>query len=75
MSATQPSAATPMTAVDRACAIAHSHSAYRVRTVRRLIDRDAPTQLAAFLDDDPLIRPLADYTRFAHAAIQKGAVS
>jgi transposase len=65
----------PATAVDRACGIAHTYAAYRLRIVRRLIDRDAPPQLAAFTDDDPLIRPLADYTRFAHAAVQKGAVS
>jgi hypothetical protein len=63
------------TAVDRACEIAHTYSAYRVRIVRRLIDRAAPVQLAAFIDDDPLIRPLSDYTRFAHAAVQQGAVS
>jgi transposase len=65
----------PSTAVDRACEIAHSYSAYRVRIVRRLIDRDASKQLDAFRDDDPLIRPLADYTRFAHDAIQKEIVS
>jgi transposase len=63
------------TAVDRACEIAHTYSAYRVRIVRRLLDRAAPVQLAAFLDDDPLIRPLSDYTRFVHAAVQQGAVS
>jgi hypothetical protein len=46
-----------------------------LRTVRRLIDRDAPKQLLAFRDDDPLIRPLIDYDRFVHDAIQKGASS
>jgi len=60
------------TSLDRACAIAHSHSAYRLRIVRRLIDRDEPRQLA-FVESDPIIRPLADYTRFVHSAIQKGA--
>ncbi|MFO0938350.1 MAG: IS21 family transposase [Gemmataceae bacterium] len=60
------------TAIDRACEIAHSYSAYRLRIVRRLIDRDEPKQLA-FVDVDPIIRPLADYTRFVHNAIQKGA--
>jgi hypothetical protein len=53
----------------------HSYSAYWVRIVRRLIDQVASKQLAALCDDDPLIRPLADYTRFAHDAIQKGVLS
>lgn len=59
--------------LDRACEIAHSHSAYRLRIVRKLIDRDEPRQLA-FVESDPIIRPLADYTAFVHSAIQ-GAVS
>jgi hypothetical protein len=62
-------------AIDRACEIAQSYGAYRLRVVRRLIDRDAPKQLLAFRDDDPLIRPLIDYDRFVHDAIQKGASS
>lgn len=63
----------PATSVDRACEIAHSHSAYRLRIVRRLINRDEPKQLA-FVESDPLIRPLADYSQFVHHAIQ-GALS
>jgi transposase len=62
-------------AIERACEIAHSYGVYRLRTVRRLIDRDAPTQLLAFCDDDPIIRPLSDYDRFVHDAIQKGPSS
>jgi transposase len=64
-----------VTAIERACEIAHSYGAYRLRIVRRLIDRDAPTQLLAFCDDDPIIRPLIDYDRFVHDAIQKGPPS
>jgi hypothetical protein len=60
--------------LERACAVAHSYGCYRLRTVRQLIDRDAPQQLT-FTDDDPIIRPLADYTRFVHDAVQKGATS
>ena len=62
-------------AIEHACEIAHSYGAHRLRTVRRLIDRDAPKQLLAFRDDDPLIRPLINYDRFVHDAIQKGAPS
>lgn len=62
-------------AIEHACEIAHSYGAYRLRVVRRLIDRDAPKQLLAFRDDDPLIRPLIDYDRFVHDAIQKGPSS
>ena len=65
----------PVNAIERACEIAQSYGAYRLRTVRRLIDRDAPKQLLAFCDDDPIIRPLSDYDRFVHDAIQKGASS
>lgn len=62
-------------AIERACEIAQSYGAYRLRIVRRLIDRDAPKQLLVFRDDDPIIRPLIDYDRFVHDAIQKGASS
>jgi transposase len=61
--------------LERACEIAHSYGCYRLRTVRQLVDRDEPKQQHAFIDDDPIIRPLSDYTRFVHDAIQKGATS
>jgi transposase len=64
----------PSEQIDRACAIAHSHGCYRLRTVRRLIGRDEPKQ-PTFLDEDPLIRPLADYQRFVYDAIQHGVTS
>jgi transposase len=61
--------------LERACELAHSYGCYRLRTVRQLIDRDEPKQQHAFIDDDPIIRPLSDYTQFVHDAIQKGATS
>ena len=61
--------------LERACEIAHSHGCYRLRAVRQLIDRDEPKQQLAFTDEDPIIRPLSDYTQFVHDAIQKGATS
>src|SRR5690606_35080130 len=50
-------------ALDRACEIALAHGAYRLRTVRRLIDEEAAKQTQfEFLDEHPVIRPLSDYS-------------
>jgi transposase len=58
--------------IARACAAAHSHGSYRLRTVRALLERPEPGQPPLpFLDEHPLIRPLADYDRFIHDAFQK----
>jgi transposase len=65
----------PCDQIERACEIAHSCGAYRLRVVRRLIDRDAPQQQVAFLEEHSLIRPLADCTQFIHDAFQKEAFS
>ena len=56
--------------IERACETAHSYAAYRLRTVRTLIDRDAPKQQIAFTDEHPLIRPLSAYAQFVHDAFQ-----
>ncbi|HEX2518179.1 MAG TPA: IS21 family transposase [Castellaniella sp.] len=62
----------PAEAIERACAIAAGYGCHRLRTVRRLIDRQAPTQEQfAFMHEHPLIRPLAEYTQFVHAAFQQ----
>ncbi|HKB37220.1 MAG TPA: IS21 family transposase [Gemmataceae bacterium] len=59
-------------AIERACDIALSHSAYRLRTVRALIDRDASRQeTLPFLEQHEFIRPLSDYGQFVHDAFQK----
>jgi transposase len=66
----------PAAAIERACQIASSYGAYHLRSVRALIDRDAPTQQTLpFLSEHPLIRPLADYGRFVHDAFQKEILS
>jgi transposase len=58
--------------IDRACGIALSYGAYRLRTVRALIDRAAPTQeTLAFVEEHPLIRSLADYGQLVHTSLQK----
>lgn len=50
-------------ALDQACATALSYGAWRLRTVRRLIDEQAPRQRQfEFLEEHPVIRPLSDYS-------------
>jgi transposase len=60
------------TLIDRACGVALSCGQYRLRTVRALIGRDAPKQEPLpFVEEHPLIRPLADYEQLVHTAFQK----
>jgi len=62
----------PACRIDRACEIALSYGAYRLRTVRALMDRDAPKQEALpFLEEHPLYRSLADYGQLVHASFHK----
>jgi hypothetical protein len=59
-------------AIEHACDVALSHSSYRLRTLRSLIERAAPRQEEIpFLQDHTLIRPLSDYSQFVHDAFQK----
>jgi hypothetical protein len=49
--------------LERACRIALSHGAYRLRAVRELLKRRSRPQGAfEFLADHPIIRPLSDYS-------------
>jgi transposase len=65
-----------VTQLERACGIAHSYGAYRLRTLRQLIERDLPAQPSFdFAQEHPLIRPLSEYQQFVHDAFQKGASS
>jgi transposase len=62
----------PSDAIERACDIALSHGAFRLRTLRNLLDRAAPRQeQLPFLDEHTLIRPLSDYQQFVHDTFQK----
>ena len=62
----------PAAAIERACGIASSYGAYHLRTVRALIDRDAPKQeTMPFMSEHPMIRPLSDYGQFVHDAFQQ----
>jgi transposase len=60
------------THIDRACGVALSCGQYRLRTVRALIGQDAPKQEPRpFVEEHPLIRPLADYEQLVHTSFQK----
>src|SRR5512142_3060544 len=62
----------PVVAIERACGIAADYGAYHLRTVRALIDRDAPEQeTMPFMSEHPMIRPLSEYDLFVHDAFQK----
>ena len=58
--------------IDQACAIAASHGAYRLRTIRELLKRQGDQQERfEFLDRHPIIRSLTDYGELVHAAFSK----
>lgn len=50
--------------LERACKVALSHGAYRLRTIRELLKRDDTEcqQQFEFISEHPIIRPLADYS-------------
>ncbi len=60
--------------LEKACEIALSHGAFYLRTLRQLAGRQAQRQTSlAFLDQHPIIRPLADYARVVAAALERRA--
>lgn len=49
--------------IERACQTALTYGAYRLRTIRQLLVRQAPPQTQFdFIDEHPVIRPLSDYS-------------
>jgi transposase len=59
-------------AIERACETAHGYGAFYLRTIRALIDRQAPNQEQfTFVENHPIIRQLSDYQQFVHDAFQK----
>jgi hypothetical protein len=65
----------PVAAIERACEIASSYGSHRLRTIRALIERDAPKQeTMSFMSEHPMIRPLSDYGQLVHDAFQKKEV-
>lgn len=58
--------------LEKACEIALSHNAYRLRTIRKLLAHNAEKQQALpFLDEHPIIRPMNDYGRIVVAAMRR----
>lgn len=56
--------------IERACEIATSYGAFHLRPVRQLIARQAAKQQSLpWLEEHPIIRPLADYGQWLAAAL------
>lgn len=50
-------------ALEQACQTALSYGAYRLRTIRQLLKRQAdPQEQFEFIEEHPIIRPLSDYS-------------
>jgi transposase len=59
-------------AIEHACEIAIGYGAYRLRTIRALVERQAPKQESlSFLSEHPLIRPMSEYGQLVHDAFQR----
>jgi transposase len=64
----------PWQDLDEACAVALAHVSYRLRTLRELLKRQTPRQeVFPFMNEHPLIRPLAEYAQFVQQALQQEA--
>jgi transposase len=62
----------PSASLEKACEIALSHGAFRLRTIRQLLKRpELKQEPLPFLDEHPLIRPLDDYGRIVTAALER----
>jgi hypothetical protein len=60
--------------LEKACEIALSHGAYRLRTLRKLLARESAKQMPLpFLEEHPIIRPLDDYAQVVTRALQRQA--
>jgi transposase len=61
----------PASSIERACQVAQSHSAHRLRDIRNLLKRAESAgiqQQFDFAAEHPLIRPLSDYSQLVHNA-------
>jgi hypothetical protein len=62
----------PYEAIERACEIAHSRGAYRLRDVRTLIHRQASRQeRSEFAQEHPIIRSLSEYGELVWGSFTK----
>jgi transposase len=59
-------------AIERACQVAFSHGAWRLKTIRQLLQRDAPEQETFdFLQEHPIIRSLSDYGKLVATSFDR----
>lgn len=58
--------------IEKACQTAQTHGAYRLRTIRELIKRQAPKQEQfEFMQEHPIIRSVSEYGKLVHAHLSK----
>ena len=58
--------------IEKACEVAWSHRAFRLRTIRELIKRQAPKQeLFEFIEEHQIIRPLREYEELVRNVLSK----
>lgn len=59
------------TRIDQACEIALTHHAFRLKTIRGLIQRGGPKQQELeFIDEHPIIRSLSDYEAIVRTSLR-----
>jgi hypothetical protein len=57
--------------IDQACAIALTHEAFRLKTIRELIARGgAKQQEIEFIDEHPIIRDMTDYGDLVRSSLK-----
>jgi transposase len=62
--------------LEKACEIALSHGAFRLRTIRHLLTRpEFKQEPLPFLEEHPIIRPLDDYARVVAAALERNGAA
>jgi hypothetical protein len=59
------------TSIDNACEIALTHEAFRLRTIRQLVQRGGSKQQEIqFIDEHPIIRDLSDYSALVKSSLK-----
>jgi hypothetical protein len=57
--------------IDKACEIALTHNAFRLKTIRGLIQRGGPKQRELeFIDEHPIIRSMSDYEAVVKSSLK-----
>ena len=67
-----------ISSIERACEVAHSHGAHRLRDVRNLLKRSQITprqESFEFVQEHPLIRSLSDYDQLIQSAFDKTPIT